>query len=141
MVTYLGSSVNESPILVLPAGEKLENARGIAFAIKDGTVIKPRAGENVIGISLIETEEMVEQGMDVDIQIKDIGKWVAGEEISAGTELTTDAAGRAVAAKSGDFITAVALSSASEAGTWLKVQIIKAGYQIAAASTEGGKEE
>lgn len=67
--------------------------------------------------------------MDVDIQIKDIGKWVAGEEIAVGTELATDAGGKAVAAKSGDFIMGVALSSAAEAGTWIKVQIIKAGYK------------
>ena len=71
----------------------------------------------------------MEAGTDVDIQIKDIGKWVAGEEIAAGTELATDAEGKAVAAKAGDFIDGTALSNATEAGTWVKVQIIKAGYK------------
>lgn len=129
MATYIGSSINESPTIVLPAGEKLENARGIALVIKDGAVVKPTAGANAIGLSLIETDETVEQGMDVDIQIKDIGKWVAGEEIIVGTELATDEEGKAVAAQTGDFIIGVALSNAAEAGTWIKVQIIKSGYK------------
>ena len=41
----------------------------------------------------------------------------------------------------GDFIVAVALSNAAEAGTWVKVQIIKGGYKSAAQvgnKTEGG---
>lgn len=129
MATYFGSSINESPTIVLPAGEKLENARGIALEFKDGAAVKPAAGAHVIGLSLIETDETVEAGTDVDIQIKDIGKWVAGEEIAAGTELATDAEGKAVAAKAGDFIVGTALSNAAEAGTWVKVQIIKAGYK------------
>lgn len=133
MATYFGTSINESPTIVLPAGDKLENACGIALAVKDGAVIKPAAGAHVIGLSLIETDETVEKGMDVDIQIKDIGKWVAGEEITVGTELATNTEGKAVAAKAGDFIVGMALSSASAAGTWIKVQIIKAGYKPATA--------
>lgn len=133
MATYFGSSINDSPTIVLSAGDKLENARGIALAVKDGVAVKPEAGAHVIGISLIETDEMVEKGMDIDIQVKDIGKWTAGEEITAGTELAADAEGRAVAAKAGDFILGVALGNTSEAGTWMKVQIIKAGYKPATA--------
>lgn len=133
MATYFGTSINESPTIVLPAGDKLENARGIALAVKEGAVIKPAAGAHVIGLSLIETDETVEKGMDVGIQIKDIGKWVAGEEITVGTELATNTEGKAVAAKAGDFIVGMALSSASAAGTWIKVQIIKAGYKPATA--------
>lgn len=134
MPTYIGTSINESPTIVLPAGEKIENARGIALGLNGMKVAKPAAGAHVIGISLIETDEIVEKGMDVDIQIKDIGKWAAGEEIAAGTELTADDEGRAVVAKAGDFIVGVALSNASEAGTWIKVQITKSGYKPAAAS-------
>lgn len=133
MATYFGTSINDSPTIVLPAGEDLKNARGIALAIMDGAVVKPTAGAHVIGLSLIETDETVEKGSDVDIQVKDIGKWVSGEEISVGTELATDTEGKAVAAKAGDFIVGVALSNATEAGTWIKVQIIKAGYKPATA--------
>lgn len=145
MSTYFGSSINESPTIVLPAGDKLTEARGIALAVKDGAAVKPEGGAHVIGISLIETDETVEKGSDVDIQIKDIGKWAAGEEIAVSTELAADADGRAVAAKAGDFILGVALSSAAQAGTWVKVQIIKAGYKTAATNadtnTEGGENE
>lgn len=133
MATYFGSSINDSPTIVLPAGAHIENARAIALAVKDGAAVKPEAGAHVIGISLIETDETVEKGMDVDIQIKDIGKWAAGGEIIVGAELAADAEGRAVPAKAGDFIVGVALSNASEAGTWVKVQIIKAGYKPATA--------
>ncbi len=134
MATYFGSSINESPTIVLPAGAKLEDARGIALAVSEGKAVKPAAGAHVIGLSVIETDETVEAGRDVDIQIKDIGKWAAGEEISVGAELATDADGKAVAAKAGDFIVGVALSGAAKAGTWIKVQIIKAGYKPATAS-------
>lgn len=131
MATYFGTSINQSPTIVLPAGSELTDARGIALAIENGTVVKPKAGANVIGLSIIETDETVKKGDSVDIQIKDIGKWVAGEEIVVGTELATDKDGKAVAAKAGDFIVAVALCSASKAGTWINVQIIKAGYKSA----------
>ena len=134
MAAYFGTSVNESPTIVLPTGEKLEDARGIALAISGGKVVKPAAGAHVIGLSIVETDETVEAGRDVDIQIKDIGKWVAGEAITVGAELATDANGKAVAAKAGDFIVGIALNSAEKAGTWIKVQIIKAGYKPAAAS-------
>lgn len=134
MATFFGTSINESPTIVLSAGNDLKDARGIALAIENGTVVKPAAGAHVIGLSIIETDETVKKGDSVDIQIKDIGKWVAGEKIAAGTELATDENGKAVAAKDGDFIVAVALSGASKAGTWIKVQIIKAGYKSAAKS-------
>ena len=139
--TYFGTSINESPTIVLPAGEEIQEARGIALGIKEGAVVKPEAGTNVIGISVMETEDTVVQGDDINIQIKDIGKWVAGEKIVIGTELATNAEGKAVAAREGDFIVAVALSNAIEAGSWVKVQIIKGGYKSAAQEenkTEGG---
>lgn len=134
LATYLGTSINESPTIVLSVGEKLEEARGIALAVSNGKAVKPAAGAHVIGLSVIETDEIVEAGSDVDIQIKDIGKWVAGEALTVGAELATDADGKAVAAKAGDFIIGVALSSAEKAGTWVKVQIIKAGYKPAASA-------
>lgn len=130
--TYLGSSINESPVMALQAGEKLENARCIALAMNGMAVVKPAAGALVLGISLVETDETVDLGDDVDIQIKDICRWTAGEALVAGTELAADANGMAVAAKAGDFIVGIALSGANEAGTWVKVQITKSGYKPAA---------
>lgn len=126
---YVGTSINESATIVLPAGEDITGARGIALGITDGAVGLPDAGANAIGISVIETEENVTEGADVDIQIKDIGKWTAGEAIDIGDELATDATGKAVKAAAGDFIVGVALSAATAAGTFVTVQITKSGYK------------
>lgn len=131
MATYFGTSINESPTIVMEAGAEIENAQGIALAISNGKVGLPTAGTNVIGLSLFTNDEVIKAGDDVNIQVKDIGKWIAGEEIAAGDELTTDASGKAVKAAEGDFITAIALSSAENAGTVVKVQIVKAGYKPA----------
>lgn len=68
-------------------------------------------------------------GDDLTVQIKDIGIWLSGGAITAGAELTSDADGKAVAATSGSFITAVALSEATKAGQRVSVQIVKAGYK------------
>lgn len=132
MATYFGTSINESPTIVLPAKEKIEGAQGIALAISDGQLTKPTTGANVIGLSLFTNDETVEAGDDITVQVKDIGKWVAGEEIAVGDELTTNADGKAVKAAEGNFITAVALSKATAAGDVIKIQIVKAGYKPAA---------
>lgn len=129
MATYFGTSINESPTIVMEAGAEIKNAQGIALAISGGKVGLPAAGANVIGLSLFTNDETIKAGDDVDIQVKDIGKWIAGGEVAVGDELTTDAAGKAVKAAAGNFITAIALSAAEKAGTVVKVQIIKAGYK------------
>ena len=126
MATYFGTSINESPTIVLPAKEKIEGAQGIALAISDGQLTKPTAGANVIGLSLFTNDETVEAGDDITVQVKDIGKWVVGDE------LTANADGKAVKAAEGNFITAVALSKATAAGDVIKIQIVKAGYKPAA---------
>lgn len=136
-VTYFGTSINDSPTIVLEAGAKIENIQGIALGISDGKLALPEAGANVIGLSLFTNDETAEVGDDVTVQVKDIGKWVAGAAVAIGDELTTDAAGKAVKAQDGNFITAVALSAAAEAGTVLTVQIIKAGYKGAAGGGGG----
>lgn len=138
MATYFGTSINDSATIVLQAGSGIENTQGIALAIEDGALVKPAKGANVIGIALLTNDENVEKDDDVTVQIKDIGKWVAGGAIVVGDELTTDADGKAIPAVSGDFITAVALSKATEAGTVVKVQIIKAGYKSAVTVSEEG---
>lgn len=130
MATYFGTSINESPTIILEAGAKLENVQGIALAIDtNGKLAKPAAGANVIGLSLFTNDETVESGSELTVQIKDIGKWIAGEAIKVGDELSTDANGKAVKATSGSFITAIALSAAAEAGTVLTVQLVKSGYK------------
>ena len=72
MADYFGTSINESPTIVLEAGKDIEGAQGIALAIKNGKAEKPTAGANVIGLSLFTNDEKVKAGDDVDIQVKDI---------------------------------------------------------------------
>ena len=128
MASYFGTSINESPTIVLPAAEKIENAQAIALVIKEGGLAKPAAGDMPIGLTLRAAEETYEKGDDVTVQVKDIGKWKAGEAIAVGDLLTTNAEGCAVKAASGNFIMAIALSATENAGTMIAVQIIKSGY-------------
>ena len=128
--TMLGTAINPSPTIVLQAKEAIASgARAIALAVSTGKAAKPSAGAAVIGISGMETDDAVAAGDDIEIQIKDIGKWTAGEAIAVGDELATDAAGKAVKATAGDFIVGYALSAATAAGTLVQVQITKSGYK------------
>ena len=114
---------------MLPAKVALTNARYLALVVDGGKVKLPSAGANVIGIAIGETDDAVAADADVDIQIKEIGKWVAGGAISVGAELATDANGKAVTATSGDFIVGIALTAATAAGDLVQVQITKSGYK------------
>ena len=127
--TVLGTSINPTPTITLEAGADLTKMRYRALAVNGGKLVAPTAGANVIGIAIGETDETVKAGEDVDVQIKDIGKWEAGETIAIGDELATDASGKAVKAKTGNFIVGVAVSAASAAGTLVKVQVAKMGYK------------
>lgn len=131
MATYFGTTINESPTIVLPAGAKIEAAQGKAVIISEGTAKLATAGANAIGLIPLSEDETIAQGDDVVIQVKDIGAWVAGEKIAVGDELTSNATGQAVKVADGNFITAIALTAADKAGTIIRVQLIKAGYKPA----------
>lgn len=127
--TYLGTTINSSPTVVFPAGADISGARCVALALSNGKLALPAAGAMALGISIGETDEDVAAGTDIDIQIKDIGKWMAGEAIAVGDELMTDAAGKAVKATSGKFVMGVALTAAATAGSLVQVQLAKMGYK------------
>lgn len=129
MATYLGTTINESPTINLEAGEVIQKAQGKAVIISGGLAVLATAGANAIGIIPLSEDEEIKKGSDVTVQVKDIGAWVAGGAIAVGDELTSDANGCAVKAVAGNFITAVALTAAVEAGTIIRVQLIKAGYK------------
>lgn len=129
MATYLGTTINESPTINLEAGEDIQEAQGKAVIISGGLAITATEGANAIGIIPLSEDEEIKKGSDVTVQVKDIGAWVAGAKIVIGDELTSDADGFAVKAAAGNFITAVALTAAAEAGTIIRVQLIKAGYK------------
>lgn len=129
MGTVLGTAINPSPTIVLPAKAAMTNPRYLAVVVDAGKVKLPAAaGAHAIGICLGENDS-VGAGDDLDIQIKDIGKWIASGSIAVGAELTCDTNGKAAAATSGDFILGVALTAASAAGDIIQVQITKSGYK------------
>ena len=126
--TILGTAINSSPTVILPAGADLTDIRYRALAVSNGALVLPAAGANALGIAIGETDD-VSAGEDMTVQIKDIGKWEAAAAVAAGAELATDADGKAVAAASGKFIVGVALTAATAAGDIVQVQITKSGYK------------
>lgn len=129
--TFFGTTINPSATIVRPAKVDIDGAQGIALALDGGEVKLPAKGANVIGLSLFTNDDAIKAGEDVDIQVKDMGKWIASGAIAEGAELATDATGKAAVAAAGDFIVAVALSEATEAGDVIDVQLMKAGYKPA----------
>lgn len=128
-MTYIGSTINDSATVVIPAGADLEKPQGIALAVNEnGKVVLPTLGANAIGIALFSNDP-VKSGEDVQIQIKDIGKMVASEAIKVGDEIMTTAEGKAAKATSGKFIIGVALTKAAAAGSVIEIQITKSGYK------------
>lgn len=128
MKTVLGTAINSSPTIVMPAKAAITNPRYLALAVDAGKVKLPAAGDPVIGIAIGENDTVAADEM-VDIQIKDIGKWIASGAIAVGAEVATDANGKAATAASGDFIVGFALTAASAAGDIIQVQITKSGYK------------
>lgn len=127
-MSYIGTTINESPVII---GEMGAAVQGGAFcAVKfdaAGKFVLAGDGEAAVGLLMAETEERVNVGDEVTVQIKDVGSWIAGDDVSAGDMLACDADGKAVKATSGKFIVAVALE-AGGAGQAIQVQICKAGF-------------
>ena len=131
-VTFIGSTINESATVTFKAKEKLTNVQGIALALSEGKLALPTAGANVLGLSLFTNDATAEAGDSLTVQVKDIGKWVAGGTVAVGDELAADATGKAVKATDGQFILGIALSAAAASGAVVSVQITKSGYKPAA---------
>ena len=132
MAVYFGTTINDSPTIVLPANAAITGAQGKAAVVTSGKIkIADTAGAAVIGVIPLSEDDDIAAGADVTVQIKDIGVWIAGEAIAIGDELTTDAYGKAVKAAAGDFVVGVALSAAAAAGTRISFQMTKSGYKAA----------
>lgn len=129
MPTVLGTTINQSPTITLVAGEDIDKAQGKAVKVVEGKAVAATAGVNAIGVIPLSEDENIKKGTDVPIQIKDIGAWVAGGVIAVGDELTSNADGHAVKASTGNFITAIAMTAAEEAGIIIRAQFVKAGYK------------
>lgn len=130
-MSFYGTTVNDTPTIVGIAATDLKNVAFLAAKFNtDGDIaVADTKGEIAIGLIPAEQQE-ISMGEDITVQIKECGLWKAGEAVAAGDPLTTDAEGKAVKASAGEFITAIALESASASDEVIKVQIAKAGYAV-----------
>lgn len=129
---FLGTAINTSPTITGKAGVAITNGAFLAVRFDgSGAIVLAAAGSNALGLLVATTPVTVTIGEDVTIQIKDIGLWTSGAAISAGAELTPNAAGQAVTAATGNHILAIALEAATGAGQPIRVQIVKSGRQPA----------
>lgn len=134
---YIGTSINESPVIAAQAGAEIMDGALLAVAM-DATGVKTvaEAGGVAVGLLIPETDT-VAAGDTVTVQVKDMGLWKTGAAVAAGDLLTPDAAGKATKAAAGNFILAQALEAATAADQVIRVQIIKAGFAAAAAADNG----
>lgn len=144
---FNGVQINQSVTIVEKAGVKIEDCRNRAVVYDDsGNVVLATDGTKpIVGIALIEagrddisgiTSGLAEEGEDVDIQIKDIGYILSGDEITKGAEVTSGTDGLAVPAAAGDYVIGLALDSA-EADDYCRIQITK--YQKSGGTTSGSE--
>lgn len=127
-MSYYGTTINDSAVIVVKAGEEIPAPAFLAVGA-DGKVAT--AGKNAIGIVMPGCDDKVTVGDDLDVQIKDIGAWTAGAAVAYGDELAVGAGGKAVKAAAKSFIVGIALEEATKAGQRIAVQIVKAGYKPA----------
>ncbi len=125
-MNYIGSMTNSSPIIAQLAAEDISGNFLAAELTADG-VKKASAGAAAIGIILPEQGD-TKAGERVDIQIKDICRWMSGGEVAAGDLLSSDADGKCVKASNGEFIIGIALETANAADIPILVQLTKSGY-------------
>lgn len=128
-MNYIGTTINESPTIVMKAKADIANPQGLGLAVSEGQLALPAAsGAVVMGVALFTTDDL-KAGDDVAVQIKDIGKAVAGGVIAIGDPVTFNTAGKAIkAATAGDFIFGYALTAAAAAGNRVTIQITKSGF-------------
>ena len=124
---YTTTVINTSATIVAPAGAEINGVigKGIKFDASGNAVVASTAGEAVIGIAVLTHAEKIAKGEDVTIQVKEIGKAVAGGAVAKGDALAVKADGTLVKANDGQFVIATALQAATVAGNIIDVQITK----------------
>ena len=119
-MTYLATSINESPVIVDVAGAVLADVRGRAVKFdENGAIAMCGAGEAPLGIGIMTNDVNIPAGEDVHVQIKAMGLVYAGAEIKKGAELEVGADGAFVPAADGK-VAAIALEAAANAGIFVK---------------------
>ena len=141
-MTYLATSINESPVITDKAGVAIEDVRGKAVKFDaEGNIALATAGDVILGVGIMTNDKEIAPGEDVDIQIKDIGLVRAGATIAKGAELSADAEGKFVPAEDGGFVGAIALQAAATADVYIKARFVAykkgaAGPQVDSAEYE-----
>lgn len=138
MATYEYNGINQSPTIVVKAGADLTEVKALALALGEDGAALPAAGDAPVGIALVSEDGARKKGEDITVQIKDIGFWSASGEIAAGDLLTPNAKGQCQKVAAGNWIYARALTAATAEGDLVKVQIMNAGKEAAAAAGSEG---
>ena len=131
-----GVQINQSVTIVEKAGAAIADCRNKLLCYdNDGNVVVATNGTKpIVGIAIIEAgindisgveSGKVAAGDDVDIQIKDIGYVIASAAIAKGAEVTATTGGLAKTASAGDFVIGIALSAATAANDYIRVQVAK----------------
>lgn len=124
-MTYLATSINESPVIVEKAGATIADVRGKAVKFDaNGAIVLAGAGEAALGVGIMTNDVNIAAGADVHVQIKDIGLVCAGAEIKKGAKLQANASGALITHASGEAV-AIALDAAASAGVYIKAIILK----------------
>ena len=129
-----GAQINQSVTIVEKAGIDIEDCRNRLLVYdENGDVVLATDGKKpIVGVALIEAGANDISGVDIDIQIKDIGYAIASEAIEKGSEITATTNGLAKKAAAGDYVIGIALNAATAADDYIRVQVAK--YQKSAAA-------
>ena len=117
-MTYLATSINDSPVIVDKAETVIADVRGRAVALEDGIKLAT-AGSRPLGVGIMTNDKNIAAGADVHVQIRGIGLVCAGEAITKGDNLEVGADGCLVPESEGPVV-AIALEEAAAAGVYIK---------------------
>lgn len=145
---FNGTQINQSVTISEKAGANITDVRNkiMKFDASGNVVIATDGTAPLVGIALIEAgandisgvdSGKVSSGEDVDVQIKDIGYVIASAAISKGAEITATTGGLAKTATTGEYVIGIALTAATAANDYVRVQISK--YQKADGDATGLK--
>ena len=111
-MSMIGTATNSSPYLAAPAAATIENGKNHFVTLGENGVSLATEGAAAAGILLPDTEDKV----------------AAGEAVTAGDPLASDANGCAVKAAAEKFIVGYAMESATAADQIIHIQITKSGF-------------
>lgn len=125
----ISTIVNSEPLVGIEAGANLTGKEGYYVKLSNGKAfLCDTLGEQPFGVLAVGGAS----GTTVSVAVMHRAKVVAGAALSTiGTKLMTSAAGKAVAATSGKFITGVSLEVATGDGHRVDSLITNAGAALA----------